>query len=105
MEPLWHTGREGHFSRRKFQSKWLNDVAGKLFFLPMTGLTATSSGNDGTSAGTTMVRDIRPGSASSSISLSNNSLVVDGIVYFTADNGSSGVELWRSDGTPKAHSY
>jgi ELWxxDGT repeat protein len=52
--------------------------------------------SDGTEAGTILVKDINPGSSSSSPS----SLVdVNGIVYFLANNGTEGTELWKSDGT------
>ena len=43
-----------------------------------------------------MVRDIRPASASSGLS---NFVAVGGILFFTANDGSSGMELWKSDGT------
>ena len=43
-----------------------------------------------------MVKDIRSGSASSHISNLTN---VNGILYFVADDGVHGSELWKSDGT------
>jgi ELWxxDGT repeat protein len=52
--------------------------------------------SDGTEAGTVLVKDINPGSSSSSpFSLIN----VNGILYFLANNGTEGIELWKSDGT------
>src|SRR5690606_15841350 len=53
--------------------------------------------SDGTSAGTTLVQDIFPGSQSSglvSLKPLANSLI------FTANDGVHGKEMWRSDGTP-----
>lgn len=57
---------------------------------------------DGTRAGTTLVKDIRPGRASSLGPGMREPRVaeVDGGVVFVADDGVSGPELWFSDGTP-----
>ncbi|HEV7331569.1 MAG TPA: ELWxxDGT repeat protein [Flavisolibacter sp.] len=52
--------------------------------------------SDGTEAGTTMVKDINPGMASSEIStytFHNNT------VFFAAKTAANGVELWKTDGT------
>ena len=43
-----------------------------------------------------MVKDIRSGSAWSSL---NYLTPVNGTLYFQADNGTKGFELWKSDGT------
>jgi len=52
--------------------------------------------SDGTAAGTKMVKDIRPGTSSSSpTSLAE----MGGEVYFAADDGNTGRELWKSNGT------
>ncbi|MBK9016498.1 MAG: T9SS type A sorting domain-containing protein [Saprospiraceae bacterium] len=78
-------------------------VNGNLLFL------ATGSGTgkelwrtDGTDAGTVMVKDIALGMASG-IPTYNNTLfeaaVWNDVLYFTADDGTTGPELWRSDGT------
>ncbi len=61
--------------------------------------------SDGTSAGTGPVKDINPvvdaslpylGTFSSS---PNNLTVANNAIFFQADDGSNGVELWKSDGT------
>jgi ELWxxDGT repeat protein len=51
--------------------------------------------SDGTPAGTVIVKDIR----SSGSSYPSNFVNVNGILFFTANNGTNGTELWRSDGT------
>lgn len=52
--------------------------------------------SDGTNAGTVMVKDINPGTSSSSIGYIT---ALEQQIYFVASNGSNGVELWKSDGT------
>ncbi|QHT70454.1 T9SS type A sorting domain-containing protein [Rhodocytophaga rosea] len=52
--------------------------------------------SDGTTAGTTLVKDIVSGTGSSSPKYLTS---MNNILYFTADNGTNGRELWRSDGT------
>ena len=53
--------------------------------------------SDGTDTGTVMVKNINEtvgvGSDPSGFA------VLNGVVYFSADNGVDGVELWKSDGT------
>lgn len=54
---------------------------------------------DGTTGGTQLLRDINPGSATSSPSYVFDSAVINNVLYFTADDGSHGNELWRTDAT------
>lgn len=57
---------------------------------------------DGTAAGTVMVRDINPGlSAGQDGSSSSPELLTDsnGRLFFTANDGSHGWQIWTSDGT------
>jgi ELWxxDGT repeat protein len=55
---------------------------------------------DGTTVGTRRVADIRPGAMSSDpITSSFGALALNGVAYFAADDGASGQQLWRSDGT------
>ena len=57
--------------------------------------------SDGTAAGTVMVKDIYPGlSSSGGWSSSPTALtVIGGTLYFAANDGTDGTELWKSDGT------
>jgi ELWxxDGT repeat protein len=70
-------------------------INGTLFFV---GGNDTYGGelwkSNGTPAGTVMVKDINPGSASSSPSQLTN---VNGTLYFIADDGAHGLELWKSN--------
>lgn len=80
----------------------LTGSGGKLFF---GAIDSGSNGkelwvSDGLPGGTTMmVKDINPGSGSSigKISFATD---VDGTLFFWADDGTNGYELWKSDGTP-----
>ena len=57
--------------------------------------------SDGTRAGTRPLKDICPGSCSSSPA---SLTVSNGLLFFTADDGIHGRELWKSDGTPEGTS-
>ncbi len=55
---------------------------------------------DGTTAGTFLVKDIHPGFNSGvSINFDYSAYDHNGILYFKANNGNNGTQLWRSDGT------
>ena len=53
--------------------------------------------SDGTTAGTSLLRDIYPGRGGSQPA---NFLEAGGLLYFSATDGLHGFELWRTDGTP-----
>jgi uncharacterized protein (TIGR03032 family) len=66
--------------------------------------------SDGTAAGTTLVKDIYPGTHREygyyggywdvpNSSYASNLTNVNGTLFFTADDGANGRELWQSDGT------
>lgn len=82
---------------------YLINVNGTLYFFAYS----TANGrelwkSDGTAAGTVLVKDINPGTASSEPgSLSGNDCLVNGngTLYFYATDGTTGLELWKSDGT------
>lgn len=56
---------------------------------------------DGTSGGTTLVRDINTGNSSGEPNNSNpeNFVVIGSTLFFTATTNANGTELWRTDGT------
>jgi ELWxxDGT repeat protein len=93
----------------------LTNVNGTLFFTAYdTTHGAELWKSDGTVAGTTLVKDIAPGGSwvttgsfyygyftyyVPNSSNPGNLTNVNGTLFFTADNGTHGQELWKSDGT------
>jgi ELWxxDGT repeat protein len=80
----------------------LTGVGNSLFFRANDG----THGNElwksnGTPAGTVMVKDINPGPADSILLNLSGPIMADvnGTLFFTATDGTSGQELWKSDGT------
>ena len=56
--------------------------------------------SDGTAVGTTLVKDITPGSGGNFADYGGPDFtVVDGTLFFSANDGTHGRELWKSDGT------
>jgi ELWxxDGT repeat protein len=85
----------------------LGNLNGTLFFTADDGTHGSELWkSDGTAAGTTLVKDINPGGGTdyygryvphgSSIGYLT---IVNGTMLFSADDGTSGQELWKSDGT------
>jgi ELWxxDGT repeat protein len=60
--------------------------------------------SDGTAAGTVLVKDVRPGTVEGSTQVASSDprdlTAVGGTLFFSADDGVDGRELWQSDGTP-----
>lgn len=78
----------------------LGVVSGKLFFYGWgedTGLELWVS--DGTSQGTHIVKNINPGSSDGIFDYRTHFAIMDDRLFFCADDGNSGLELWVSDGT------
>jgi ELWxxDGT repeat protein/autotransporter-associated beta strand protein len=69
----------------------LTSVNGTLYFVSSVGTHFGLWKTDGTSAGTTRITDIIPDA--------DTLASVDGMLYFSADDGTHGHELWKSDGT------
>ena len=85
----------GHSSPQSFEA--LNGI---LYFGANDGVNGWELWrSDGTDAGTFMVRDIQPGFGSSEVDWLTE---MNGYIYFSAETsglGSTGRELWRTDGT------
>ncbi|BBO34408.1 ELWxxDGT repeat protein [Lacipirellula parvula] len=79
----------------------LTNVDGKLFFTARNGVTGVELWtSDGTAAGTTLVRNIFADSGATPSSANPLQLTnYNGELYFTADDGVHGRELWKSNGT------
>lgn len=74
-------------------------AGGLLYFAANDGVHGSELWvTDGSALGTRMVRQIRPGIASSSI---GRLTALGSQLFFIADDGEHGTELWRSDGTAK----
>ena len=56
--------------------------------------------SDGTELGTVMVKDINTGVQSGLTGYSSDLRIIGNKLYFRANDGSSGYELWESDGSP-----
>jgi ELWxxDGT repeat protein len=77
-------------------------VGGTLFFVANDGLTGLELWkSDGSEAGTVLVKDINPNSSYGYPvgSRPYELTAVGGTLFFTADDGVHGQELWKSDGT------
>ena len=71
----------------------LINVKGVLYFYADDGIHGLELWkSDGTSTGTVLVNDLRPGIEGSTPS---NLTVVNGILYFTADDGIHGIAVWK----------
>jgi ELWxxDGT repeat protein len=83
--------------------EYLTNVNGTLFFSATRFIDGTELWeSDGTSGGTQLVKDIYPGIGPSNIGLGSNPsglTNVNGRLFFSAEDGTHGIELWESNGT------
>jgi ELWxxDGT repeat protein len=80
---------------------FLRTIGGKLFFIADDGEHGVELWtSDGSAEGTAMVKDIRPnGGAFGTDTFYFSFADLDDELFFAADDGEHGIELWRSDGT------
>jgi ELWxxDGT repeat protein len=90
--------RPGAFS--SFPQQMVN-VNGVIFFIANDGSTGYELWkSDGTPSGTVLVRDIRPAAFGFNFGCNPRHLTnVNGTLFFVANDGTNGYELWKSDGT------
>ncbi len=82
-------------------------VGSTLFFTANDGLSGLELWKtDGSQSGTVLVKDINPGTNCDNFGVNGpcgsgitNLTAVGSVLYFAADNGTNGSELWKSDGT------
>jgi ELWxxDGT repeat protein len=82
--------------------RWLTEVGSTLYFVANDGEHGPELWrSDGTEAGTELVRDIYPDSSPDFFEVNAPHALtnVDGTLFFGANDGEHGGELWRSDGT------
>lgn len=76
------------------------ELAGALYYFHDDGIHGRELWRtDGTAAGTHLVRDICPGACGSGSWQASGLVAMGGALYFPANDGTHGSELWRSDGT------
>ncbi len=71
-------------------------ASGLLYFSPAARRVGSCGAATDTTAGTIQIKDINPGSASSDV---GRLKVIGNTIYFQANNGVNGSELWRSNGS------
>lgn len=75
----------------------LASLSGFFYFINDDAVTGSELWkSDGTPGGTTIVKDINPGTSGSAV---HNLFAHNNLIYFAASNGIDGIELWKTDGT------
>jgi ELWxxDGT repeat protein len=95
----------GYYSYGSLPSN-LTNVNGTLFFVANDGTTGKELWmSNGTTAGTVQVKDIRPGQGGSFggyYATTGNLTNVNGTLFFSANDGVTGNELWKATAPPAA---
>ncbi len=93
------SGSDSGFGATNYHTYFAN-VGGTLYFAADDNSTGAELWkSDGTEAGTVRVKDIRPGFTSTFGGTNHFFTAVNDVLFFMADDGVSGKELWKSDGT------
>lgn len=83
------------------KARWFKEFNGRLYFTAQTvanGIELWST--DGTIAGTALLKDINPNQADGfQLNLDPNFFVFQNRLWFKANDGTHGIELWSTDGT------
>jgi len=82
--------------------QWITHANNALFFSPPADQPSRGYDlwkSDGTAAGTVIVKRLSYIDSDGAVPKNQRKLVMGGILYFAADDGTSGMELWKSDGT------
>ncbi|HWA78067.1 MAG TPA: MYXO-CTERM sorting domain-containing protein [Polyangiaceae bacterium] len=84
-------------------ASWITSRGADAFFVSYTSATGREIWKtDGTAAGTAIVKDINPGSSSGASDVVQDFLLVGQRLFFVGNDGSSGPEIWRTDGTAQS---
>ena len=79
--------------------RYFKEFQGRLYFTAYNGNSGTEVwSTDGTLAGTTLLKDINPGTGTS-VYYDPSFTVFNNKMYFKADDGVHGMEIWSTDGT------
>jgi ELWxxDGT repeat protein len=95
-----YPGSTSNYTSSAFSPTSLTNVNGTLMFAANDGRHGVELWmSDGTATGTTLVKDINTSTSGSSYGWDAKLTDVSGTLFFTADDGVHGRELWKSDGT------
>jgi ELWxxDGT repeat protein len=80
--------------------RWYKEYNGRLYFTARSNASGHELwSTDGTDAGTVLVKDINPGEGNAFNGGDPKFVVFNNKLWFVADNGTHGAELWNTDGT------
>ncbi len=101
ISDVW-PGFGSEFTEAPLGPIWLTNINGTVFFVANDGVHGRELWrSDGTAAGTEMVKEIYPGNEPDPFVINGPEWLtnINGTLFFTANDGVHGKELWLSDGT------